>query len=511
MSITAKPPPIFRLCDEVFMNILKINANMFSPDEDALNTTRFTSQVCRTWRSSILDMPYLWAHMMDFNRLKFLRSTEWGQEIIRRSGDKPLWIQATSPWLLNLPPSGTQREFFASIIDQNWDRVQKLVLSGGWLTMLDRWKGPLYRPAAMLDMFHVQIADFPPNYRQAWAVISRRQPRHMYPDNDASLRYYFIDNIVARVPWLCNLHSIMLAPVYNISECLTVLSAIPNLQYLTVTSLLKSMTYFSHPVVSLPKLKHLKLLLNFDRMAFILDHIAIPHDCSLHLTAYWHGSIATTTTQILSTLSRASQPYFQSHPPRAIDISCLDSESGLITVRDDFHSKNHVFQMKCRSIEHFPDYMSNLSTALSLPEFASVTELQLHYDLTPLAVPDLSFLQYFSSVKILHTTEVLFSHITAQNHLPHPEIRRIVVFPKLQVVRLRAAGTAPCTVGGDTVKFILSRIEDGHPISVIDLTACNETAPSSPEIERLRSISGLKVIFSAGNGADGGACLQLVV
>ncbi len=47
------------------MYIININANMFHNDEDALDTTRFTSQVCRSWRNVILNNESLWGHMIN--------------------------------------------------------------------------------------------------------------------------------------------------------------------------------------------------------------------------------------------------------------------------------------------------------------------------------------------------------------------------------------------------------------------------------------------------------------
>ncbi len=132
------------------------------------------------------------------------------------------------------------------------------------------------------------------------------------------------------------------------------------------------------------------------------------------------------------------------------------------------------------------------STALSLREFASVTELKLQYDFAQIAAPDFSFLKFFSSVETLHIDEELLCHITTQN----PEIGT-VMFPKLQVVKLRSPVDAPFTLGDDFIKFVLSRIEVDYPISVLNIMACKNPENYYPTIERLQSISGMKVISRA--------------
>ena len=92
MSEAYRISPIFRLNSDVLLKILLMNSNMFS-DDNALTNTRFASQVCSTWRATMLEDSTLWARLIDFDTLHALRSDNWALELIRRSKTAPLWIK----------------------------------------------------------------------------------------------------------------------------------------------------------------------------------------------------------------------------------------------------------------------------------------------------------------------------------------------------------------------------------------------------------------------------------
>ncbi len=157
----------FRLDADIFMNIIKINANMFASEEDALNDTRIASQVCRSWRGVIVNTPSLWGRMIDISRLEHLPRTCWAKEVIRRSGDATPWIKGRSNWLRPYRPSYEHHVLFTGLITQNWDRIQRLVLTGLILDGIDTINGVLYRPAPQLEFFHVQFSDYRESFNAA--------------------------------------------------------------------------------------------------------------------------------------------------------------------------------------------------------------------------------------------------------------------------------------------------------------------------------------------------------
>ncbi len=61
-------PPVYSMHYDLLLDIFEMNVNMFS-DTRALNTARFTSQVCRSWRNIMLTKPSIWAKLIDFDSL----------------------------------------------------------------------------------------------------------------------------------------------------------------------------------------------------------------------------------------------------------------------------------------------------------------------------------------------------------------------------------------------------------------------------------------------------------
>ncbi|KJA13783.1 hypothetical protein HYPSUDRAFT_209263 [Hypholoma sublateritium FD-334 SS-4] len=272
-----------RLNADVILEIVRINANMFT-DEDALTTTRYASQVCHAWRTTIVNTPLIWARLIDLDSLHGLKSNEWGQEIIRRSGTELLWIKAANDWTRLSRPIAEQRLFFRKIIAENWDRIQKLIISTLVLVHREMWKVPLCHPAPTLEKFRIHSSDR--GHSKTVAVM------HQFTDlfsgyaprlRDFSADYHKI-NLNAR--WLRNLRSIQLDMVYNIFECLKVLSHAYDLEDIKITGKTASQSESQtppHPVVDLPKLKRLHLSRHFDDINFILDHLVVPHGCSMSL------------------------------------------------------------------------------------------------------------------------------------------------------------------------------------------------------------------------------------
>ena len=237
MSVPLHPPPILRLSVDVFMYIVDINANMFCDDEDALDTTRFTSQVCRSWRSVILNKQSLWGRMINIDRLERLSSTHWAEEILRRSGTKSnLWIKGQENWMRRYQPCYNQSAiFFSGIVEQHWDRIERLMLRGPVLDGIDRLNGALYRPAPNLKTFRVHFCDQSINPESTADISSSMR---LFSGNAPLLRYFRTEcrKINFHASWLRNLESINLGQIYDIGDCLTVLSATPNLRHLEITN-----------------------------------------------------------------------------------------------------------------------------------------------------------------------------------------------------------------------------------------------------------------------------------
>ncbi|KJA24816.1 hypothetical protein HYPSUDRAFT_200362 [Hypholoma sublateritium FD-334 SS-4] len=505
MSLDLDTPPVYNLPDDLLWNIFSLNANMFT-NEDALSTTRFTSQVCRIWRNNMLNTPSLWGRLIDFDSLHGLKSIKWAQELIRRSDHSLLWIKSNKRWCrpirssTHIPPIRSEHNFFFGIVTENWDRIQRLVLSApivfGSTTLDDLTI--LRRPAPNLEVFSVE----------AWIVDGNQAMKNeafqRLFSGDAPMLRQFSDmscRIDLNTPWFQNLDSIQLGWVFDIYECLTIVSSIPNLQHLTVQYSTRPPIYSPRPIVSLPQLKRLSFDLNLEEATYMLDHLRIPQGCSLDLQTSppsfgrdSYDELSNLFDQATSAISRASRQYFQSHPPRALDITY----SGSMMSFSDDTNRDSAFELGCDSLHESSIKVVKIFSALACPEFARVTELKLLYNVNLPSAPFSAFLRCFVSVETLHTDERTFSRINAtRNLLTTTNGRPQIIFPNLIKICILNGTQSLRAVGEKTVKFILSRIEDGHPISVLDLTECREPDTPTAEILLLKEISGLEVIFKA--------------
>ncbi len=471
-------------------------------DNQALTNTRYASQVCRVWRTTTLEEPILWARLLDFNTLHSLRSSNWAQELICRSKTAPLWIKAEESrfemnknWYRSINPY----TFLLSVIDAHWDRIQKLVLNADVLMHSDVSSCPIYRPAPLLDTFLVQFSRLD--------IIERPDFMHqfvyLFGGRAPMLRHFsaYHQKINYNGSWWHNLRSLSFGGVDNICEILTMLSDIPNLEYLKAESSEEMVPLLPRSAVSLPKLKGLDLHLNFTEMAYALDSLAIPFGCSLNLLTTCrsdneHSSkehISCALLPVISSISQVSRRFFQSHCVQNLSIRCLD---GSFEIYDNMDKARSLFRIVCQYCLVCPWNPSEIHRQFAFPEFTSITQLGFQYDSCgfDFSPHDLAFLQCFSSVEILHVYEKTLGRITVtQDFLSHTENGKTVLFPKLRRIILHSL-YVPNIPGKVTVNFILSRIEDGVPILILDITKFDNDV-TSPTIIRLQFIQGLKVNF----------------
>lgn len=506
MSDNYGSSPVYRLNVDVLLKIFHLNANMFIED-NALTNTRHASQVCRTWRATMLDTPTLWARLIDLDSLHDLITIKWPLELIRRSDQAPLWLKAVnrnSMATFTAHRSSMPHILFLSIIDIHWTRIQRIILDSRILKRVHISSSALYRPAPRLDTFHIQSSSL----SVANLFCEGHQFMDLFSGSAPMLRHFSVDykNIDCNASWLRNLRSLKLSGVENICEIFTMLSATRNLEYLQAASSEDIVPHLPRLTVSLPKLKRLDLDLNFEEMAFALDHLAIQAGCSLNLTTHpstnegnWRDNVLYTLPPVMSSFSRVAKRYFQCHRAQRVSIRCLKA---MFEICDDLRDDHSSFRILCKYFQPSPISAVGICSRFAFSQFASVTKLKFQYDVVSPSAADLTILQYFSSVETLHADEQLFSHITStQDLISRAAGCRTILFPNLQRIILppmhglhRGPIPTGTDVGDDTVKFILSRIKDKHPISVLEITKCNEHATSATLL-RLQSIRDLEVVI----------------
>ena len=518
--------PIQLLHEDVLMQIITINANIFTEDH-ALTNARYASQVCRSWRATTLNSPVLWARLIDFGSLYNLKTTKWGEEIVRRSDKAPLWLKAEKKhWAVLLQyvlgaaeqRALIQHTFFFGVMHYHWERIQKLVLPTCLLPHLSssvRW---IYRPAPLLDTFHIE-AEL--DFKRDKTLGKKHNFVNLFSGNAPMLRHFtaLSHRIDINAPWVHNLRTLEIGMAYDICEIFTVLAATPNLEHLLCATLEKATQLVSRQRVSLPGLKFLGLYLTYEEMAFALDHLAIPPECSLSIETEvcikdknWETQFQSRYTLAMSSIARAAKRYFQSHRVQFIALRLSDY---FITIHDNLCSECSPFKMGCLYVHPFPENAADICVTFASREWSSITELRLEYEVLKPSSADLTFLQHLTSVETLHVYEHLFDHLTdTQDFLSHTARRKIVLFPKLRRIKIysvREPVSMPMPtrteVGDETVTFLLLRAMDGYPVSHLDLTQFREPKESEM-VTRLRKIKGLKVVWKPDVGSQIGCTIH---
>ena len=159
-----------QLSQELLWYIFSVNAEMEPLEREshnipAINTLRHTSQVCSAWRDLALDAQSLWGRVIDFN---CLRHEEWRDEVMRRTGTSPLFVQCgREHW--GLPGCPDFEDNVISILSENWTRLRSLKMkflrSQATDYENDRaiWS-LLERPATALEVFELSLC-FPAHQR----------------------------------------------------------------------------------------------------------------------------------------------------------------------------------------------------------------------------------------------------------------------------------------------------------------------------------------------------------
>ncbi|KAF8873591.1 hypothetical protein CPB84DRAFT_620941 [Gymnopilus junonius] len=118
-----------------------------------LITIRHTSQVCQHWRNLILQLPMIWANIVDLDVLRQKKGT-CRTEVLRRTGTATLCISGTVYW----KKSSRTQPFLCLLLKEHWERIQNLDIdvvclgSGDPPTIIKQMRK---RPAPKLEFISV--------------------------------------------------------------------------------------------------------------------------------------------------------------------------------------------------------------------------------------------------------------------------------------------------------------------------------------------------------------------
>jgi len=237
---------------DILWTVFTLNASQGS---SRLEITLASSQVCQEWRNIILGSSTLWGRLVLLTPSK---KQEWLEEILKRSGCSPLWVEA----LL-----GDTIEQLTSVADNYWERIELLDISGTAIRLSyheeDLLK-VLSRPAPFLRSFSLINADH--NMRRS---ISFQNHESLFALDAPLLRSLVTDVIVLphQSALFSNLRELSWRLYGTIREMLNCLRNMPNIETLTLKrtimeEIIDRNVLDDLPLISLPRLTQLSMMLS---------------------------------------------------------------------------------------------------------------------------------------------------------------------------------------------------------------------------------------------------------
>ncbi|KJA24818.1 hypothetical protein HYPSUDRAFT_38489 [Hypholoma sublateritium FD-334 SS-4] len=476
MSINRPAPPIHTLNEDILLYIFTLNADMFS-DTDALLTTCVTSQVCQSWRDLMLATPSLWARLIDMYYISKSLGNEWRDELIRRSGTAPLYIRAQE-----IDRSGN----VLRILRENWHRTQRLVVHD-LTSSVDLTRLVFALPAPYLETFAVTLGGTHAEDNEEALFVP------LFGGHAPMLRSFHLSNhaLDLRAPWLHNLHSLVLADKYSVRDALAVLAETHGLQELTIYPKNESPAYIPpyQPVVSLPRLRSLYCNGQPLICRTLLDYVDIPLGCSLEICIH-NGAETEELHSAVTTFTRYAQRFLKSNLFQVVDLNCTPGDY------IGFYGEA-TFPVKCRygitimlHENHPSTRMAMILSKLALLDLSRTTKFQFCTQ-GPLEASFCPFVSSLPSLDTMLIDSTSLSHLMAFQDDPNITETPSVLFPSLKALDFFVDRVSDVEAA---VTFILSRIQNGHPVSCFNVVS----KPSflfPLDLEALAEVKGLEVTF----------------
>ncbi|KDR67434.1 hypothetical protein GALMADRAFT_258381 [Galerina marginata CBS 339.88] len=466
-------PPTSKLDNDILWYIFYLNADMESWNTEkfipALLTLRYTSQVCRDWRSFVVESSSFWARVVNFNVLSQKRE-EWRKEVIRRTGTAPLHIMShgnhTALWGID--------DFFRDFLEENWNRLYSLdvffghecraIVPGKWASLLHRTPAPSLR-----------------SFKFKWQA----RPEEFYnPDfslfkNTAtSLRELSVVNMNLDLTALStpNIRRLEINEPVAASDLLRALGRMPLLEALTLDSLRGgpvirgeiALPSASYPQVSLPQLTEI----NFseregaDGSLSLLLHIQPGLGCALSYSCWfaYHSPVHVNIELYCSILSTYSRYCQELSSATVLDVTISDNQFSFDIPLP--HKRCFSFGME-NYVDRFPQQtVPSLLYSLTTLQLDKITKLKLIIEFGESFLLDsetLKFVFAFVSVEDWTTNALSLKALTLiQSKKPDA-----LAFPSLKTIYLdhiRNLGHL-----SHVVDFLDGRISRERPVKTLAL------------------------------------------
>ncbi len=379
MSTTFEKRPVVHLNHDLLYHILQMNADMFV-DRNALKTIRMASQVCRHWRDGILSMASLWAKLIDLSSLRGAADL-WRDELMRRSGTSLLWIATPASTIWD--DSTGIISFLSSVVDKNWNRIQKLVVKIDVVYFSPRHSGV---PSLCTFLHQIFIPSTSPSVIPSPETSKKNML--LVPFLQTMLRYCANSllediNLICMLPGCTNCIRWKLDVDLTLNDLLDALAVASNLKHLRFDR--PNVEKVSPPpsIVSMPNLLSMTLSSHLEPGAILLEHLELPPGCALkfrfktEVTQY--SELEDIYCPAVRKLSKLAGFFFRSRAPQMLLLDCSSHE---IAFRDKTEAEDPGFDLDVYfkySLDEGPLTYAHrvFLNAFSLPELSEVTEIRL--------------------------------------------------------------------------------------------------------------------------------------
>lgn len=408
---------------------------------------------------------------------------------MRRSGpSSSLWILATSLYDHN---GGTteMKAFFFSILDDHWDRIEKLVVEMDVDKVHPSHWRAIYTPAPRLQVFDFKLHHIPGE--------SELSVGPLFDNVAPSLHIFRVNHIRLRsqAPWFSGIQSLDIRHSFTVAELLETLKMMPSLRSLHFAELSSKGldAGITLPSVCVPELRTITLSLDIANCNTLLEHMTAERGCSLVIhdsrigpqSSFPRGEILP-----LRGVSRFAEDYYHLRRPSMISLD-ISSRAFHFELPDLSAQGMQGFSISVRSHQQPLSAISvgNILSSCIAPSFRLLTEIELKC--RGFFSADLKLdtaLLALTGIHSLYTDERMLGYL-----LFLQERSSNIIFPQLKVVKVDLFHKNYFRADGYVLTFLRSRRDAGHPIHTLDLTQCNPDV--SPRLMQLEEVTDLKIVW----------------
>ncbi|PPQ74649.1 hypothetical protein CVT26_005694 [Gymnopilus dilepis] len=483
---------VSQLPTEILLEIFFLNTNIFV-DYNCLQTTISCTQVCSIWRTLLLSMPSLWAHLLHLDKLQTI-SNSARREILARSRNDNLWVVGVVHDSGILGGDKILPFFVDAILFSNqWVRIEHLHIS------IDAPSKKLFWPLFQRRAPNMRSLTF-----HALFEISSDDDKPLFLNHAPSLRQFSSNCIPFNLTscWIGQLRQLSLCMPFTAYKVLLGLQLTPLLEELTISGLLLDFTVLRNklPHVSLSHLKILSLQdLDIHDCISFLEHIHPAYGCAINFkpdAMHDAGQFREGLDQILSALSTRLSQYLRLHHPRIHKAEVqLSSGTFLLECSPRQQVDTGKFKVSIRPLRGSSgpaDFDQLAVSMISDLDWAVIKTLHLTLSsMSPWSIhPYATLCDLFSSITHLVVGEETLGHILNIPTCTNLDLPDSVPFPQLDTLTITTLEDEIMGSIRPLLRFLHFRLERRCPIQKLIYYASSYQA----NLRGLEHLKGLQVV-----------------